>query len=71
MSFAIFFIHPLFDMLFNTTATIFRFRFPPGSAVTSILFSAAIFTFLMVGSIVTARFIKKRLGNRSRLYIGW
>ena len=24
-----------------------------------------------VGSIITARFIKKRLGNRSRLYIGW
>lgn len=71
MSFAIFFIHPLFDMLFNTTATIFRLRFPPGSAITSILFSAAIFLFLMVGSIITARFIKKRLGNRSRLYIGW
>ena len=71
MSFAIFFIHPLFDMLFNTVATVLRYRLPPGSWVTSVLFSAGIFTFLMVGSIITARFIKKHLGNRSRTYIGW
>jgi peptidoglycan/LPS O-acetylase OafA/YrhL len=71
MSFAIFFIHPLFDMLFNVTATLMRYRLPPGSWLTSLLFSAGIFTFLMWGSIITARFIKRRLGNRSRTYIGW
>ncbi|MGL5359473.1 MAG: acyltransferase family protein [Shewanella sp.] len=71
MSFAIFFLHPLFDMLFNTTATVLRFRFPPGSMLTSILFSFAIFVFLMLGSVFTARLIKKYLGQRSRTYIGW
>lgn len=71
MSFAIFFIHPLFDMLFNTVATVLRYRLPPGSWLTSVLFSIAIFMFMMVGSMVTARFIKQRLGNRSRSYIGW
>ncbi len=71
MSFAIFFIHPLFDMLFNTMTTVFRFRFPPDSALMNMFFSLGIFIFLMVGSMLTARLIKRRLGNRSRLYIGW
>ncbi|QYJ78604.1 acyltransferase family protein [Shewanella acanthi] len=71
MSFAIFFIHPLFDLLFNSTMTAIRYRLPPGSWVTSILFSAGIFIFLMVGSILTAKYLKKRLGNRSRMVIGW
>lgn len=71
MSFAIFFIHPLFDMLIGVVTKLLRYQLPPGSWVTSVLFSAGIFIFLMVGSIITARFIKKRLGNRSRTYIGW
>lgn len=71
MSFAIFFLHPLFDMLFGVVTALLRYRLPPDSAITSVLFSAGIFVYLMVCSIYTARFIKARLGQRSRMYIGW
>ena len=71
MSFAIFFIHPIFSFFFGIITQLLRYKLPPDNVVTTLLFSAFIFLFLMVGSIVTANFIKARLGDRSRTYIGW
>lgn len=71
MSFAIFFIHPIFSFFFGIITQLLKYKLPPGSAVTSVLFSAGLFLFLMVGSIITANWIKARLGDKSRTYIGW
>ncbi|QYJ75086.1 MULTISPECIES: acyltransferase family protein [Shewanella] len=71
MSFAIFFIHPLFSILFSVITGLLRFKLAPGNMWTSLGLSMGIFVFLLVGSVVTARAIKAKLGDRSRSYIGW
>ncbi|QSX37007.1 acyltransferase family protein [Shewanella sedimentimangrovi] len=71
MSFAIFFIHPLFSLLFGVITGLARYKLPPGNPWTTVAFSALIFAFLMLGSVWSARWIKRRLGDRSRRFIGW
>ncbi|MBT1445368.1 acyltransferase [Shewanella sp. JM162201] len=71
MSFPIFFIHPLFSILFDTITGAMHFRLAAGNPWTAMALSAFIFVFLMVGSVVTARAIKALLKDKSRSVIGW
>jgi peptidoglycan/LPS O-acetylase OafA/YrhL len=71
MSFAIFFLHPIFSMLFADACKLLHFKLAPGSALTSIALSVGIFLLLLYGSIWLADIIKKGLGDRSRQWIGW
>ncbi|WP_338590413.1 acyltransferase [Shewanella khirikhana] len=71
MSFAIFFIHPLFSIVFGVITGLLRFKLAPGNMWTSLALSLFIFVFLLAGSVLTAKAIKAKLGDRSRSYIGW
>ncbi|WP_372872796.1 acyltransferase [Shewanella sp.] len=71
MSFAIFFIHPLFSIIFSVITGLLRFKLAPGNMWASLGLSMGIFVFLLCGSVITARAIKAWLGDKSRSYIGW
>ncbi|MGI2259937.1 acyltransferase family protein [Shewanella sp. GXUN23E] len=71
MSFAIFFLHPLFSIIFGVFTGLARFKLAPGNVWTTLGLSLCIFAFLLTGSVLTAKAIKRRWGDRSRSYIGW
>ncbi|MDF0535036.1 acyltransferase [Shewanella sp. A32] len=71
MSFAIFFLHPIFSMLFGDACQLLHFKLAPGSALTSVALSIGIFLMLLFFSMWSAMGIKKGLGERSRQWIGW
>ncbi|QSX33391.1 acyltransferase [Shewanella avicenniae] len=71
MSFAIFFLHPLFSLAIGDVSYFIHFKLAPGSALTSILYSTLIFGIQLGGSVLVALWIKHKLGERSRSIIGW
>ncbi len=70
LSFAIFFIHPLFTMLIENIFPILGIFTLEGGAVLSISMTALMFCIHLYGSFYTARMIKKALPNYSRTLIG-
>ncbi|KFZ36235.1 acyltransferase [Shewanella mangrovi] len=71
MSFAVFFLHPLFSILIGNLSHLFHFRLPPGSAMTSMLYSALLFIIQLGGSVLLALWLKQRFGERSKTVMGW
>lgn len=71
ISFAIFFIHPLFTMLISVVIMpVFGWVKTPSSATYSLLISLMSFVVMMVGSIAVTWWVQKALPKHSRALIG-